>query len=69
MLYVGKGDRGAEFIYPWKMKQILSESGFAAPKIEYISFFPPYLRALLKAERHLTRVPLGAQYLATGIKP
>lgn len=61
-------DRGASLIMPWSMKKMFKKAGFSEPQLEFISFFPAWLSALLKFEPYLKSLPLGAQYLVTGKK-
>jgi SAM-dependent methyltransferase len=63
---LAKVDRGACLIAPWRMKAMFRNAAFSDVKLEYVSFFPPRFTALLKAEKYLTALPLGAQYLAYG---
>lgn len=50
------------------LKRLLAETGLRECAIRHRLFFPRFLRALRPLERHLTWLPLGAQYYATGIK-
>jgi len=43
---------------------LLSEAGFSEPRVDYIVFFPKFLALLRPTEKYLSRLPLGAQYVA-----
>jgi 2-polyprenyl-3-methyl-5-hydroxy-6-metoxy-1,4-benzoquinol methylase len=59
-------DRGATLIYPWHMRRMMRDCGFTSIDLEFISFVPPSLKRLLWVEPYLTRIPISAQYLASG---
>jgi hypothetical protein len=54
-------DDDACLLSPIAARSLLSAAGFVC-SIRYIHFFPHTLRHLLRLERCLRRVPLGAQY-------
>jgi hypothetical protein len=45
------------------LKHVLGRAGFDAVALDYIVFFPRALAFLRPAERHLGRLPLGAQQM------
>jgi SAM-dependent methyltransferase len=55
-------DRNAVLIRAPVMRARLRAAGFATAHIRYRIFFPAALRKLRGLERHLTWLPLGAQY-------
>jgi SAM-dependent methyltransferase len=56
-------DRDAVPISPSQSKVLLSSNGFEILCLDFLFFFPSWLRWLRVLEPHLTRIPLGAQYL------
>lgn len=61
-------DKGATLIKCSSMRDMLKNAGFKNIRHKYISFFPPFLKALLPIERLLESCPAGAQYLAVAEK-
>lgn len=60
-------DRGARTLSPRAARALLSSAGFRSiGRTRYLFFFPGPLRWLRFSERHLRRVPLGAQYWLLG---
>ncbi len=62
-------DRDARMLYPWETTRLLKEAGFQhvlPPR--FLFYFPRQLAVLRFAEPWFTRLPLGAQYYALGIK-
>jgi len=55
-------DENAELIMAPTMRGRARAAGFAAPQVKYRIFFPGPLRSLRSLEKHLTWLPLGAQY-------
>ena len=55
-------DENAVLIRAAAMRARTLEAGFSAARIRYRIFFPALLRRLRPLERHLTWLPLGAQY-------
>lgn len=55
-------DRDAVRVPAWEARRRLRDAGLRVAATRYLFFFPRPLRALRGLERHLLRVPLGAQY-------
>lgn len=55
-------DANAVLVGARTMRARMLEAGFGCARIRYRIFFPALLRALRGLERHLTWLPLGAQY-------
>jgi SAM-dependent methyltransferase len=55
-------DENAVLIGAPRLRARTLEAGFGAARIKYRIFFPAKLRGLRGLERHLTWLPLGAQY-------
>src|SRR5205807_2407967 len=51
------------------LKKLLEQGGFAVAPARYLFVFPAFLRLLRPAERFLTRVPAGAQYVVLARRP
>jgi trans-aconitate methyltransferase len=66
---MAKVDRGATLTSARAMRKMVEQSGFIQTQVSYISFFPPFLKVLLKLEHHLRAIPLSAQYMLTARKP
>jgi len=62
-------DRDAITIAPPEGRKLLQEAGFEILTTAFVFFFPRALGWLRPLERHLTSVPLGAQYLLLAQKP
>lgn len=60
-------DAGAVLLRRREAHALLHEAGFTAIRGDYITFFPRVLSALRPLERHLGRLPLGAQYVVHGV--
>lgn len=63
-----KMDEGVSLIYPWQMRRLLKQAKMPSVHLDYISFFPPYVKWLLPLEIYLRRIPLSAQYMAVAGK-
>lgn len=61
-------DENARLIRARKLVRYYSEAGWDRPSVQYHLFFPRQLSALRPAERHLSRLPLGAQYSVIATK-
>lgn len=59
-------DEGVELIPRRELASLLREAGLEAVAGEYLLFFPWRTRLLQAAERILTGLPLGAQYVVAG---
>jgi len=46
---------------------LMRESGFSSVSVDYVMFFPHMLAKLRPFERFMTRIPIGAQYVACGV--
>jgi SAM-dependent methyltransferase len=62
-------DVDARLIRAGTFARSLRRAGFTAVKIDYTIFFPRLLASLRRYERHLARVPLGAQYRLMALRP
>lgn len=62
-------DDDAVLLWPAETARLLASAGLRQLRRDYVAFFPQSLRRLQPHERHLRRLPLGAQYLAWGCKP
>lgn len=47
--------------------ELLRDAGFKQVKVDYIVFFPRAFALLRPLEKHLSKIPLGAQYVVHGI--
>ena len=56
-------DKDAILISPPAAKKLLAGAGFHVRKLDFLFFFPKALGALRPLERHLTKAPMGAQYI------
>jgi ubiquinone/menaquinone biosynthesis C-methylase UbiE len=61
-------DQGAKMLSPWYLRRLEREAGLRVHAPRFYVFFPKHLKALRFSEKHLRRVPLGAQYYVWGIK-
>lgn len=61
-------DENAVLIGARTLRARVLQAGFDAARIRYRIFFPALLRALRGLERHLTWLPLGAQYYVCAAK-
>jgi ubiquinone/menaquinone biosynthesis C-methylase UbiE len=59
-------DADAKMLLPWYLRRAMAHAGFHTKSPRFYVFFPKQLRALRFAERHLERVPFGAQYYVSG---
>jgi SAM-dependent methyltransferase len=59
-------DADAVLLSPGRSRQLLHEAGFAAPQIRNFLFLPSATPWARRFERHLSPLPLGAQYAAIG---
>jgi ubiquinone/menaquinone biosynthesis C-methylase UbiE len=62
-------DANAKLITARSLSQAITSAGWAEPRISYRLFFPHVLGGLRPLERHLGRIPLGAQYFVVARKP
>jgi SAM-dependent methyltransferase len=62
-------DRDASPISAGPLRRVLEGAGFRVEVARYLFVFPAFLRGLRRAERWLTRVPVGAQYVVTARRP
>lgn len=62
-------DRDAVLLAPPVTHRLFSEAGLAAPETRFFLFFPWQLPADGHAARLLAKVPLGAQYVVSGVRP
>ena len=56
-------DEGVTLVRPSDAKEWCRAAGLADSSVRYLIFFPWRLRVLLRVERGIGRVPLGAQYV------
>jgi SAM-dependent methyltransferase len=61
-------DKNAKLIRAKTLSQSIIEAGWTRPDIRYHLFFPRALAALRPTEKHLSWLPLGAQYSAKAHK-
>lgn len=61
-------DENAVLIHAPTLRRRVLQAGFDAARVRYRIFFPSLLRALRGLERHLTWLPLGAQYCVCAAK-
>jgi SAM-dependent methyltransferase len=63
-------DRDAVMLRPARARGLLADAGFVvSAATKYLFFFPSALQGLRRVEPSLRRVPLGAQYMVTGVRP
>jgi SAM-dependent methyltransferase len=62
-------DANARMLFPWYLRQAISNTGIWARRPRYYAFYPKHLKAIRWTERYLERLPLGAQYYVRGTKP
>jgi SAM-dependent methyltransferase len=62
-------DKDAVPVFSPVLKKLLEQGGFAVAPARYLFVFPAFLRLLRPAERCLTRVPAGAQYVILARRP
>ena len=61
-------DRDARMVGPAALRAMLRGAGLERVRSRHLFFFPRVLAALRPLERHLRRVPLGAQYGTFGVR-
>ena len=61
-------DRDAELLAPSEASDYMAKAGFRIIRRDYIVFFPALLKWFRPLERFLGRLPLGAQYVITGMR-
>ena len=61
-------DRDAIMLEPSESIKLLEASGFTGISSKYIVFFPKQLACFRFMDRYISWLPLGAQYMASGIK-
>lgn len=61
-------DQGARVLFPWYLRRLQREADLRVNALRYYVFFPKHLKALRWSERHLSALPLGAQYYVWGTK-
>jgi SAM-dependent methyltransferase len=62
-------DDDAVLLWPAETLERLARAGLGAPQRAWVAFLPPALGRWRSWERHLQRLPLGAQYVAWGSRP
>lgn len=62
-------DRDAVTLFPWESWNLLRRGGFQPLKLDFLFFFPAFLKRLRVLEPYLTWLPVGAQYLILAQKP
>jgi len=60
-----KYDPRAAMLKPRYLREQLAKAGYIPARARYALFFPRFLSALLPLEKHMTGIPLGAQYYVT----
>ena len=61
-------DRYAVMLEPLESIKLLEDTGFTGISCKYIVFFPKQLAFFKFMDRYISWLPLGAQYMASGIK-
>jgi SAM-dependent methyltransferase len=61
-------DEGVELVGRKELERLCRSAGLEVVDAEYVLFFPWRARAFALAERGMTRLPLGAQYVVAGRK-
>jgi len=61
-------DRDAVFLPPSETARLARAAGLM-PRIDFIVFFPAFLKMLRPLERYLRMLPIGGQYACVGTKP
>lgn len=61
-------DRDAQTLAPPAARRLLHSAGFEIVGTDFLFYFPRVLSNLRRFEKHLVKVPLGAQYLVLGRK-
>jgi SAM-dependent methyltransferase len=61
-------DEGAVLLPPWRLRAIMAAAGIAALNVRHILFTPFDRPVFRKLDRLLARLPLGAQYVVSGLK-
>jgi SAM-dependent methyltransferase len=62
-------DRDAITLSALEARRLMLDGGFQVESVHFMFIFPRPLAALRPLERHLARLPLGAQYQVLGRKP
>ena len=62
-------DRNAVKVSPPEARRLLRAEGFDVQRTDFQFIFPRALRRLRGLERHLARLPIGAQYMVLARKP
>lgn len=62
-------DRNAVLLRASKIREAMASAGLTGIRVDYFLFFPPRFRWLEWAERILSRLPFGGQYVVVGEKP
>jgi SAM-dependent methyltransferase len=62
-------DRDAQTLTPWASVALLKAGGLEILSVDFLFFFPAFLRWLRPLEPYLRKVPFGAQYLVLARKP
>jgi SAM-dependent methyltransferase len=55
-------DKNSQLLSPLYTRSLLNYAGFSNFKVKYTIFFPQFLSFLIKYEKYLESVPLGAHY-------
>jgi ubiquinone/menaquinone biosynthesis C-methylase UbiE len=61
-------DAGTKMLFPWYLRRLEAGAGLRARAPRFYVFFPKQLKRLRWSEKHLGRVPVGAQYYVWGTK-
>ena len=62
-------DANAVMLRPSECRTLMKDAGFDQIRNKYIEFFPKQLACFMFADRFISWIPLGAQYMITGRKP
>jgi SAM-dependent methyltransferase len=61
-------DHNAVTLTPWESTALLRRAGFKILQLDFLFFFPAFLKWLIPLESYLCKLPLGAQYLVLARK-
>jgi SAM-dependent methyltransferase len=61
-------DEDAILLNPYSTRRLLRSLGYHNVELRFVLFFPAFLSALSGLERHLSTLPMGAQYCLIGGK-
>jgi ubiquinone/menaquinone biosynthesis C-methylase UbiE len=62
-------DPDAKMLWPGYLRRVMGKAGLRTLSPRFYVFFPKQLKAVRFVEPYLERVPFGAQYYVSGLKP